>query len=86
MTQLCLYLKLTVLTRSLKLDSRFLKTLLESLPFDPSHNAKKLEACVAEWLTPQTLTLKVWGFKSRPSCCFLTQGALLHFVSLHPAV
>ena len=86
MTQLCLYLKLTVLTRSSKLDSHFLKTI--SLPFDPSHNAKKLEACVAEWLTPQTLKnyLKVWGFKSRPSCCFLTQGALLHFVSLHPAV
>ena len=26
------------------------------------------------------------GFKPRPSRCFLRQGTLLHFVSLHPGV
>ena len=26
------------------------------------------------------------GFKPRPSHCFLRQGTLLHFVSLHPGV
>ena len=26
------------------------------------------------------------GFKSHPSGCFLTQGTLLQFVSLHPSV
>ena len=26
------------------------------------------------------------GHKPHPSCCFLRQGALLYFVSLHPGV
>ena len=26
------------------------------------------------------------GFKPRLSCCFLRQGTILHFVSLHPGV
>ena len=26
------------------------------------------------------------GFKPHPSCCFLTQETLLHFVSLYPGV
>ena len=26
------------------------------------------------------------GFKFRPSCCFLRQGTLLHFVSIHTGV
>ena len=26
------------------------------------------------------------GFKPRPSPCFLRQGTLLHFVSLHPSI
>ena len=26
------------------------------------------------------------GFKPRSSCCFLRQGTLLHFVSLHPGL
>ena len=34
-----------------------------------------VEACVAEWLTPQTP-----GFKPHPSHCFLRQGTSLHFV------
>ena len=38
---------------------------------------------MAEQLTPQTPDLDVWA--SSLAHCFLRQGTLLHFVSLHPA-
>ena len=36
------------------------------------------------YLTPRTPDLDVRGSKPRPLLCFLRQGTLLHFVSLHP--
>ena len=48
-----------------------------------------VEACVtgaSGYLTPRTPDLDVRGSKPRPLLCFLRQGALLHFVSLHPGV
>ena len=47
---------------------------------------EKVEACVAARLTPQTPDLEVKGSSLRPSHCFLTQGTLNHFVSLHTGV
>ena len=47
-----------------------------------------VKACVAARLTPRTESSGSGGpgLKPRPSRCFLRQGTLLHFVSLHPGV
>ena len=41
---------------------------------------------MAESLTPRTQDLEVRGSSFACHICFLRQGTLLHFVSLHPGV
>ena len=45
-----------------------------------------VEARVAERLTVTNFTLGGPGFNPSPLLCFLRQGTLLHFASLHPGV
>ena len=46
-----------------------------------------VEACVTEWLTPQTPDVKVRvSSLGHPSRCFPRQGTLLHFGPLHIGV
>ena len=46
-----------------------------------------VEACVTEWLTPQTPDVKVRSSSlGHPSSCFPRQGTLLHFGPLHIGV
>ena len=45
-----------------------------------------VEARVAEWLAVTNFTPGGPGFNPSPLLCFLRQGTLLHFASLHPGV